>query len=147
MILEIRDQYNYYITNEKYSDEIIYYYLNIDDDIIKRKICSTKENIFLQKFDNIFCFSHKKSEEECSYELKELLKHYNFIEIKMENMNLRDFLYQNKTILGWDNELIYLGNIYSNNELEIIKKINKFNNYHIIYICLNPNIIFYNDYK
>ena len=60
-------------------------------------------------------------------------------------MNLRDFYYQNKTIFGWDNELIYLGKIKSNNELEIIKEINKNKNYHIIYISLNPNIIFYND--
>ena len=145
VILEIRDQYNYYITDQKYSDETKYYYLNIDDNTIEREICSIKEDSFLQKIDNTFYFSHKKSVEKCSYELKKLLKHYKFIEIEIEKMNLRDFYYQNKTIFGWDNELIYLGKIKSNNELEIIKEINKNKNYHIIYINLNPNIIFYND--
>jgi hypothetical protein len=150
VIIEIRDQYNYYITDQKYSDETKYYYLNIDDDVIEREICSVKEDNFLQKIDNTFCFSHKKSKEECSYdssELKKLLKHYKFIEIETEKMNLRDFYLQNKSILGWDNELIYLGNINYNNELEIIKKISKYENYHIVYISINPNIIFYNDYS
>ena len=41
-----RDQYNYYITDKIYSDETIYYYLNINDELIKRKICSTKKKKF-----------------------------------------------------------------------------------------------------
>ena len=147
VIKEIRDQYNYYISDDRYCDETLYYYLNIDNALIRREIFSIKKNSFLQKIDNTFYFSHNKSEVEHLGELKKLLKNYKFIEIEMEKINLRDFYYQNKTILGWDNELIYLGKINSNNEVEIIKKINKNINYNIAYICLNPNIIFYNDYS
>ena len=63
----------------------------------------------------------------------------------MDEVDLRDFYYQNGTILGWNYEHIYFGEIYSN-KLEIIQNIHKSNNnYKICFICLNPNIIFYNN--
>ena len=141
---EKRDQYNYYITDQDYSDETIYYYLNIDYDIINYKICSTKETSFLHKIGNTFYFLFNKSEE-CSKELKNLLKAHEFIEIKMGKDDFIDFYYQNKTILGWDDSLIYYGEIYSNNEFQIVKKNYKYKNDYIISIYLNPNIIFYDD--
>ena len=146
VIREVRDQYNYYITDENYCDETIYYYLNINDNLIERTLCSTKEDSFLQKIDNTFFFLHNESEE-CSLELKELLKDYKYIEIKMDEVNFRNFYYQNKTILGWNNNLIYLCNIYSNNELEIIKQIIKPQNYNIISINLNPNFMIIQESK
>ena len=146
IIKEERDQYYYYITDKIYSDETIYYYLNINDDLMERKICSTKEDSFLRKIDNSFCFLFCESESDNnSFEkLKNLLKDYEFIEIKMDknvNMNLSDFYYQNKNILSWYKNLIILGKINSNNEFEIIKK--NENCINITYISLNPNIIFY----
>jgi len=144
-ILEKRNQYRYYITDKIYSDETIYYYLNINDELIKRKICSTKENSFLHKIGNTFYFLFSESEKS-SLALKNLLKDYEFIEIKMDKMeknNFRDFFYQNKNILGWNKKLIFSGKINSNNELEIIKNNKKC--YNIIFICLNPNIIFYDN--
>jgi len=140
-----RDQYNYYITDKIYSDETIYYYLNINDELIKRKIYSTKENSFLHKIGNTFYFLFSESDKRL-FKLKKLLKKYEFIEIKMDKMNkmnLRDFYYQNKSILAWNKNQIFLGKIYSNNELEIIK--NNKNSNNIISICLNPNIIFYDN--
>jgi len=142
-IKEQRNQYNFYITDKNYSNETIYYYLNINDNFIERQLCSTKENSFLSKIDNTFYFLFNELDDYS--ELKKMLKHYKFTEIKMDEVNLRDFYYQNKTILGWDNELIYLGKIYSNNKLEIIKTINKYKNNKIINLCLNPNIIFYDN--
>ena len=144
IVEEERDQYNYYITDQDYSNEVVYYYLNIDDDIIEEKICSTKENSILRKIRNTFYFLSNESEE-CSEKLKELLKGHEFIEIKKGKANFTDFYYQNKTILGWNDSLIFYGKIYHNNELEIIKKNYKYKNYYIISLCLNPNIIFYDD--
>ena len=142
-IKEKRNQYKFYITDKNYSNETIYYYLNTNDNIIVRKLCSTKENSFLHKIDKTFYFLFNESED--LFELKKILKHYKFTEIKMDEVNFRDFYYQNKNILGWDNELIYIGAIYSNNKFEIIKKINKSKNHYIICISLNPNIIFYDN--
>ena len=144
-ILEKREQYCYYITDKIYSNETIYYYLNINDELIKKKICSTKENSFLHKIGNTFYFLFSESEKS-SFKLKNLLKDYEFIEIKMDKMNknnFRDFYYQNKNILGWNKKLIFSGKINSNNELEIIR--NNIKSYNIISICLNPNIIFYDN--
>ena len=73
------------------------------------------------------------------------MKGHEFIEIKKGKANFTDFYYQNKTILGWNDSLIFYGKIYHNNELEIIKKNYKYKNYYIISLCLNPNIIFYDD--
>ena len=63
----------------------------------------------------------------------------------MNKNNFRDFYYQNKNILGWNKKLIFSGKINSNNELEIIR--NNIKSYNIISICLNPNIIFYDNSK
>ena len=142
-IMADRDQYNYYITDKNYSNRTIYYYLNIEDDIMKEEISFSKEKSFLQKIDNTFYFLFTKSEK-CSNDLKEYLKDYKYIEIKMGEVDFRDFYYQNGSILGWNKKQIYLGQIYSNS-FEIIQKIHKFksNNYKICFICLNPNIIIY----
>lgn len=136
-----RDQYNYYITDEIYSNKKIYYYLNIEDDILKVELCCSEEKNFLHKIDNTFYFFFTKSEN-CSNYLKKCLKDYKFIEIKMDEMDFKDFYYQNGTILGWNKEQIYLGKIYSN-KLEIIQNIHKSNDYNITFICPNQNIIFY----
>ena len=139
-----RDQYNYYITDNYYSNRIIYYYLNIEkDDIIETEICYSEEKSFLHKIENTFYFFFTKSEKS-SNDLKEYLKDYKFIGIKMDEVDFKDFYYQNRTILGWNYEHIYLGEIYSN-KLEIIQNIHKSNDYKICFICLNPNIIFYNN--
>ena len=138
-----RDQYNYYITDKNYSNRFIYYYLDIEkDDIIKTEICYSEEKSFLHKIENTFYFFFTKSEK-CSNDLKEYLKDYKFIDIKMDEVDFRDFYYQNGTILGWNNEHIYFGENYSN-KLEIIQNIHKSNNSKICFICINPNIIFYN---
>jgi len=136
-----RDHYNYYITDKIYSDRTIYYYLNIEDDILKTEISYSEEKSFLHKIDNTFYFFFSKSEK-CSKDLKEYLKDYKFIEIKMDEVDIRDFYYQKGTILSWNEEQIYLGGIYLN-KFEIIKNIHKSNNYKITFISLNPNIIFY----
>jgi len=138
-----RNQYNYYITDKDYSNRTIYYYLNIEDDIMKEEISYSEEKSFLHIIDNTFFFLFTKSEK-CSNDLKEYLKDYKFIEIKMDKLDFRDFYYQNRSILGWNKEQIYFGQIYSNS-FEIIQKIrkSKSNNDKISFICLNPNIIFY----
>ena len=140
-----RDQYNYYITDKKYSNRTIYYYLNIEDDIIEKEVSYSEEKSFLCKIDSTFYFLFTKSEK-CSNDLKEYLKEYKFIEIKMNEVDFRDFYYRNGTILGWNKEQIYFGQIYSN-KLEIIQNILKFKsiNDKICFICLNPNIIFYSN--
>ena len=140
-----RDQYNYYITDKNYSNRTIYYYLNIGDNIIKEELTYSKENSFLHKIDNTFYFLFTKSEK-CSNDLKKYLKDYQFIDIKIDEIDFRDFYYQNGTILGWNKEQVYFGHIYSN-KLEIIQKIHKLksNNYKISFIYLNPNIIFYDN--
>ena len=127
-----RDQYNYYITDKNYSNKTIYYYLNIEDDIIKTELCYSEEKSFLQRIGNTFYFFFTKSEN-CANYLKEYLKDYKYIEIKMDKMNFRDFYYQNKTILGWNKEQIYLGTFFSN-KLEMIQNMNKSINYKIGFI-------------
>jgi len=138
-----RDQYNYYITDKNYSNRTIYYYLNIDDNIIKEEISYSKEKSFLHRINTTFYFLFTKSEK-CSNNLKEYLKAYQFIGIKMDELDFRDFYYQNGTILGWNKDQIYFGEIYSN-KLEMIQNIHKFksNGYKISFICFNPNIIIY----
>ena len=63
-----RDQYNYYITDKKYSNRTIYYYLNIEDDIIEKEVSYSEEKSFLCKIDNTFYFLFTKSEK-CSNDL------------------------------------------------------------------------------
>ena len=104
--------------------------------LFRRKKFSTENRQY-------FLFFFTKSEN-CANYLKEYLQDYKYIDIKMDKMNFKEFYYQNKTILGWNKEQIYLGNIYSN-KFKIIEKNNKSNNYKIIFICLNPNIIFYDN--
>ena len=127
-----RDQYNYYITDKNYSNKTIYYYLNIEDDIIKTQLCDSEEKSFLQKIGNTFYFFFTKSKN-CANILKEYLKNNKFIKIKMDEVNFRDFYYQNKTILGWNKEQIYLGTFFSN-KLEMIQNMNKSINYKIGFI-------------
>ena len=106
---------------------------------LKEKYVLQKKKNFLHKIDNTFLFFFKESEKSL-FKLKQFLKDFEFIEIKNNNIYLRDFYYQNKSILGWNGELIFLGKINSNNKLEIIKKYR--NCYNIISICLNSNLIF-----
>ena len=143
-IVAKRDQYNYYITDDKYSDETIYYSLDIkEDQSIEEIICSTEENSFLFKDEkeNKFYFLLNKSKDSIS-KLKNVLKDYELIEIITDNLNYRNLLIQNKNVLGWNNNSIFLGKIFSHN-LEIILN-KKFNEGDIYLVMLNPNYILYN---
>ena len=54
-----------------------------------------------------------------------MLKNYEFVEIRADNLNARHLLIQNKKIFGMDEHSIYIGNIEANNKLEVIQKISK----------------------
>ena len=56
-----REQTEYYITDKNYSNQTIYYYLNIEDNAIETEISHSKEKSFLQKIDNTFYFFYTKS--------------------------------------------------------------------------------------
>lgn len=149
-IKERRNQYYYYITDTKYSNETIYYHLNIDDlTFDKKKICSSKENTLLikDKNENKIYFLYNGAEA-CGEKLKKYLKpYYEFIMIKLDILNFKNLYYQNKTILAWNNELIYFGKVHSNNTYEIIKIIHKPKYLNIHYVNLNPNLIIYDNTK
>ena len=141
-----RDQYNYYITDNKYSNETIYYNLNIEGtQCIKGKICSTKENSFLcyDEKDNTFYFMFNKSEDSC-LGLKNILDDYNFIEIISEDLSFRNIFIEKRNILGWNRRSIYLGKIF-NNKIEIINLFKRTNEEgDINLVMFNPNYIIYN---
>jgi hypothetical protein len=145
-IVEKREQEEYYINDNRYKNETIYYYLNIENDkIMKYKICSSNEDTILlkDKINNNFYFLFNQSKT-CAFELKKRLKNYELIEIETE-IYFEDFYYKNKKILGWKNNFIYFGRINSNNKLEIIKKIDIDKNGKDIIklIIFNPNLIIY----
>ena len=139
-----REQYYYYVNDKNYSDETIYYYLNIEkDNMIETKICSSEEDTFIYKDNNekkIYFIYNKPND--CTKKLKKILKDYEFVEIKIKDYNFIDFYYQNKTLIGWNNKVIYLGKINYKNEFEVIKTYNKLQE-KINFVNLNPNLIFY----
>ena len=148
-IVADRDQYNYYITDDKYSNETIYYSLDIKEDkSIKKIVCSTKENSFLFKDEkeNKFYFLFNKSKESIS-QLKKILEDYELIEIITDNLNYRNLFIQNKNVLGWNRHSIFLGKIFNSN-LEIILNKN-YNESDISLVMFNPNLIVKNisEYK
>ena len=142
-IVADRDQYNYYITDNKYSDETIYYFLNIEGtQCIDGIICSTKENsyLFYDEKDNTFYFMFNKAKDSC-LSLKDFLEDYNFIEIISDDLNCRNIFVEKRNILVWNSRSIYLGKIFSNN-MEIIKSFKRTNKEgDITLVMFNPNYI------
>ena len=117
--------------------------------MIKKKICSSKENTLLikDKNENKIYFLYNGAEE-CAEKLKKYLRpYYEFIMIKLDILNFKNLYYQNKTILAWNNELIYFGKVHSDNTYEIIKIIHKSKDLNINYVNLNPNLIIYDKTK
>ena len=128
-----------------------YYYLNIDEDTILSKICSSKEKTCLIKNikENKFYFLFNESQE-CFKSIKENLKGYESIQIKSNNIELYNIFSQKKAIIAWNNNCIYFGNIIFNEVFEIHTKILFSNNSEICDINLQNKIILINgslDYK
>ncbi len=136
-----RDVEYYYITEEKYSNQTIYYNLNIENNTINM-LCQSKEKSFLYKDvkENKFYFLYDTSVD-CAGKLKSILVGYQFVEIKIKNLNYRNFHFQNKKMLGWKNNSIFIGNICFNKQLEIIQS--WFSSNYITFVDLNYKNIFY----
>lgn len=134
-----RDQEYYYITEKNYSNQTIYYNLNVVNNTINI-LCQSKEKSFLYKDDkeNKFYFLYDASVD-CAGVLKSILAGYQFVEIKMKNLNYRNF--QNKKMLGWKNNSIFLGNIGFNKQIEIIQSCSSSN--YITFVDLKYKNIFY----
>ena len=140
------DQYYYYITDKVYKNEIIYYNINIKtDEKINNKIISTnKKSVLLKNEQEKFYFLCDKSEVN-NNELKSFFD-INKIELKTYKFTTEEqvsnFFVKNNTVIGWDNNLIYLCKAFED-KLEIINKI-LFKNQNIKFISLDNNYVFYN---
>ena len=141
-----RDLYYFYVNDKEFTNETIYYILNIDNNTIEEKLCSSTENTQLikDKKENKFYFFFNESQQ-CSNELKKFLNNFEFIGIKISDLNIKQFYIDDNTLLGWNNEKIYYGIIYHypNYKFEMIKEISK--NYNIVMVEPNINIIVYNN--
>ena len=138
-----RDQYNYYITDNIYKNETIYYRLNISKNEIENELFATTNDSLLLKDKNKFYFFINKSEENEVNLLKNVIKdNSELIEIICEDKPyFKKFLSDNGDIMGWGDKSIYFGKIYLN-KFQIINTIIK-NDKNITLVTLNPNFIIY----
>ena len=140
-----RDQDYYYITDDEYDNEYIYYYFDLKENKINQSIFSTKNDSFIlysEPKENKFYLLYK-GYQDCFMSIKKLLEEINkkteFIKIEMDKLYFKEFYIQNRTIIGWKNNSIKIGKIDNNNKLNIVQK-SKIRN--ILFVNLNPNIIF-----
>ena len=146
-IVADRNQYYFYLTDENYKNEIIYYELNIKtDEKIEEEIVSTdRENTLLKNEQDKFYFLCDQSE----VNIKELETYFldnykielNIYKFSFER-DIPNFIIKNNTVIGWDNNSIYLIKAFED-KLEIINKV-QFKNQTIKFISLENNCIFYN---
>ena len=138
-----RNLYYFYVNDKEFTNETIYYILDIDDyTITRKKLCSSKEDSSLIKKENKFYFFFNESQE-CSDKMKNILKKYDFIGVKTIILDFRQIHIENDIVLGWNKCDIYYGKIYHypNYKLEIIKKISK--EYEILSVIPNNSLIIY----
>ena len=135
-IEEERDQEYYYITDTKYKNEIIYYQLNIkEDNKIDYEIISTdKKSTLLKNEQDIFYFLYNESESNVG----ELETFFDDNKMKINLIKFRskvegNFFIKNNTVIGWDQQFIYVSKVFDN-KLEIVNFI-KLNN-------IKPDLIF-----
>lgn len=143
-IMACRDQEYYYITDNIYSDEMIYYYIDINNENSFKKIFSTKENsyLFLDEKTKKYYFLFDESEkEDISLDFNQILKGSEIIKIKTDDLD-RYFYTQKKTILSWDEYSIFIGKIISE-KIEILKNFDKKKKGIINLVVINPNLIIY----
>ena len=150
-IVTCRDQDYFYITDNNYRDEVIYYKLNIEnDDFMQVKIGSSNENSFLieNKKEKILYYLYK-NKENCVKELKNILDEteINLIDIKIEDkMDIKNIFIQKNIFIGNNENKIYYGNIIDNKlEVTYIFNINK--NKQIKYLSLQKKCIFYSKFN
>ena len=149
-IVSDRNLCYFYIIDEMYKNEFIYYNLNIKtDEQIENQIISTnKKSILLKNEQEKFYFFCDKSEVNCE-ELKEFFFDINKIELSIykftSDEQVPNFFVRNNTIIGWDKHLIYVSKAFDN-KLEIVNVV-YFENQNIKYISLVNNCIFYNNSK
>ena len=142
-----RNQDYYYIIDEEYKDEIIYYYLNIKKSKkIEKRIGSTSENSFLIKNDNegnyYFLYNDSISFAES---LKEMFNHKKLVlkSVKINNnLKFRKLFFQKNTVIGYNEKNIYFGKIINNN-LEIISIYKNDEIKEILFVSLDDNCILY----
>ena len=98
-----RDLSYFYVDDKEFTNETIYYILDIVNNTIKEKLCSSTENTQLtkDKKENKFYFFFNESQQ-CSNKLKKFLKNFEFIEIKISNLNIKQFYIENNILLGWN---------------------------------------------
>ena len=140
-----RNLYYFYVNDKEFTNETIYYILDIDDyTITRKKLCSSKEDSSLIKKENKFYFFFNESQE-CSDIMKIALKKYDFIGVKTNVLDFRQIHIENDIVLGWNKSDIYYGKIYHypNYKLEIIKKISK--EYEILSVVPSNNLIIYSN--
>ena len=146
-IVTDRDQYYFYITDDNYKDEIIYYYLNLDEeDFSYKKIGSTENNSILlrEEKEGKFYFLYN-GPETCVEYLKEMFKKANFELKVMEtdcDYNSDNLFIKGNTIIWFNRRNIYLGKIFGDN-FEIIDELKNEQDKSIKFISFEEKCIFY----
>ena len=139
-----RNLYYFYVDDKDFTNETVYFILDINDYTIKKKLCSSTENTRLIKKNKKFYFFFNESQE-CSNKIKKVLKKFEFFGVKTNIFDLKQIDIVNNIVLGWNNNTIYYGKIYNfpNCKLDIIKEISK--DYNILSVVPKNMIIIYND--
>ena len=122
-IVSSRNQYYFYITDQIYKNETIYYILNMQKEEKIEKIGSTKKKslLYKNKNDEKCYFFYDKSEkyprgfDEIFSNKKSELKTVKY----NKKIDVNSISVQKNTILGWNESYIYFGKIFGQN-LEII---------------------------
>ena len=148
-IVREREQYYYYITDKKYKNETIYYYLNIEnEDKINVQLCSTEKKSFIYKNqkDDIFYFLYNDSDRNHEY----LEQFFNDKNLKFKAAKfISDILYINNmfihknTIIISNDKYIYYGKIFGD-KIEIINNVDA---ELLLFFSLEYKYIFYNKTK
>ena len=142
-----RAQDSYYITDDFYKNETIYYFLNYKENrFIKLIIGKTKEKSYLFKneLDEQFYFLYNNSDK-AAKSLKIYFEKYNLslttINVK-DKLNVRNLYIEKNNIIGYNCNSIYVGKIICG-ELEVIYNFDLPKMQYLMHISLKNKCIYY----
>ena len=146
-IVEKRDQYYFYITDETYKNEYIFYYINIKkDEKIEKKIYATNNKSFLLKNEKEDKYYLLCDSNEIGYDdLKNFFEIYHLKLSVIEfssGLKVNNIFVHKNTVIGWDLKSVYLGKVYGNKfEMKDLLKMD--DNKVIRFISIDYKNIFY----
>ena len=148
-IMADRDQGYYYITDKKYKNEILYYYLNIKkQNQIVQQIFSTEQKSIIYHNPKVDKFYFLYIDSECNRNTFSKFfngKNLKFKTVKFTSdiLNINSLFIHRNTIIISDNEFIYYGKIFGN-EFEIINRVDAES---LVFLSLEHKYIFYKKEK